>query len=673
VTTLSAATPATADGDEQLRRIAAVATAAVWMLLLATITLDYARGGTHAVLGLLQGFTLYAVVALLAYGALGTALTRSRPRNLLGWLALGVACGHGLGFFAGAYGDLALERGWGGADVGIWVSNWVWVPGYWIVPTFLLLLFPDGRLPSPRWRPVAAMAAAGLVVSMAGWATMPYLEQDVPLVTEATQPVTLPFAARLLEIGGLLGIASAVAGIVALLVRHARASGAQRLQVRWVLLGGVATLVLLAAGFTAGPAGPPIIALGMVQLPVAMAIGVFRHRLWDVDVVINRSLVYGALTLLVLATYVATVSLLGGLLGRETGAPLVATALVALGVNPVRQRLQLWVNEALHGQREDPYTALARLVERLDAVDGAGSALDASAETVRRVIRAGYAAVEVRGALRSVAGAAPSSAEAVHVVPLTVRGEPVGTLQVAMPSGGESLETGQRQLLADLARHVAVAVHTEQLTADLQASRRSLVEAREEERRRIRRDLHDELGPTLASVAMRIEQAREADNPAAAAALDGLPEHVRGAVRSVRSLVENLRPAALDELGLAEALRAQMRHLSGGDLRFDVDIDEDLGVLSAAVDAAAYRIISEALANAVRHAAASVCRVTVRREGPVLRLEVADDGIGLDDVVQAGVGLRSMRERATEVGGVFAIAPRPSGGTVVRAELPVDA
>jgi signal transduction histidine kinase len=673
VTTLSAAARATADDDERLRTIATVATATVLVLLLATFALDYARGGVDAVLGLVRGFTLYAVVALLAYGALGTALTRSRPRNLLGWLSLGVAGAHAAGFFAGAYGDLALEHGWRGADIGIWVANWVWVPGYWIVPTFLLLLFPDGRLPSRRWRPVAAMAAAGLLVSMAGWATMPYLEQDVPLVTNATQPFTLPFAARLMEIGGLLGIASAGAGVVALLVRHARASGAQRLQVRWVLLGGVATVLLLAAGFTAGPAGAPIIALGMLQLPLAMAIGVFRHRLWDVDVVINRSLVYGALTLLVLATYVAMVSLLGGLLGRETGAPLVATALVAIGANPVRQRLQLWVNEALHGQREDPYTALARLVERLDAADGAGAALDAAAETVRRVVRAGYAAVEVRGALRSVAGAAPSSAEGVHVVPLTVRGEPVGTLLVAMPPGSEGLEAAQRRLLADLARHVAVAVHTEQLTSDLQASRRGLVEAREEERRRIRRDLHDELGPTLASVAMRIEQAREAGGPSAAAALDGLPEHVREAVRSVRSLVENLRPAALDELGLPEALRAQVRRLSGGDLGFDVDIDDDLGSLSAAVDAAAYRIISEALANAVRHAAGSVCRVRVQRESSVLRLEVVDDGVGLGDVVQAGVGLRSMRERAAEVGGVCTVAPGPGGGTAVRADLPVEA
>ena len=643
----------------------------MWLLLLATFALDYARGGFGAVLGLVRGFTLYAFVALLAYGALGTALTQSRPRNLLGWLSLGVAGAHALAFCAGAYGDLGLERGWGGADVGIWLGNWTWVPGYWIVPTFLLLLFPDGRLPSPRWRPVATVAAAGMAVSAVGWATLPYLEQDVPLVTEASQPVTLPFAARLLEIGGLLGIASAGAGIIALLVRHARASGAQRLQVRWVLLGGVTTLVLLAAGFTAGPAGAPIIALGMVQLPLAMAIGVFRHRLWDVDVVINRSLVYGALTLLVLATYVATVSLLGGLLGRETGAPLVATALVALGVNPVRQRLQLWVNEALHGQREDPYTALARLVERLDAADGAGAALDASAETVRRVIRAGYAAVEVRGALRSVAGRVPTGGEAVHMVPLTVRGEPVGTLQVAMPSGGENLDASQRRLLADLARHVAVAVHTEQLTADLQASRRSLVEAREEERRRIRRDLHDELGPTLASVAMRIEQARDGDGAAAAAALEGLPEHVRDAVRSVRHLVENLRPAALDELGLADALRTQAQQLSGGRLHVELEIADDLGPLSAAVDAAAYRIVSEALANVVRHAAATTCRLTVKTQEDTLMLEIRDDGMGLPEVMHPGVGLRSMRERAAEVGGHCTVAAVPTGGTIVRATLPV--
>lgn len=663
--------PTVADGAVRLRRLAALAASAVWALLAATIVLDMVRGGGAAVLGLVRGFTLYAVVALLAYGALGTALTRSRPRNVLGWLSLAVAGAHALSFAAGAYGELGLVRGWPGADLAIWMNNWVWVPGYWLVPTFLLLLFPDGQLPSRRWRPVAAVAALGLITSTAGWATWPYAEQDVPLFTAAAQPVTLPFADRLLEIGGLLGIASAVAGIAALLVRHSRASGAERLQVRWVLLGGVATVLLLAVGFMAGTAGVVFIALGMAQLPVAIAIAVFRHRLWDVDVVINRSLVYGTLTLLVLATYVATVSLLGGLLGRGTGAPLLATALVAIGVNPVRERVQLWVNEALHGQREDPYTALARLVERLDAADGAGAALDASAETVRRVIRAEYAAVEVRGARRSAAGTPPTTRESLHAVPLTVHGDPVGTLQVAMPSRGDSLDAADRRVLSDLARHIAVAVHTEQLTADLQASRRSLVEAREEERRRIRRDLHDELGPTLASVAMRIEQARHADPTAAAALLDGLPEHVRGAVRSVRHLVENLRPAALDELGLPAALRAQVRQLSAGTLHFELEIDDDLGPLSAAVDAAAYRVVSEALANVVRHAAATTCRLTVKTQDDVLVLEICDDGVGLPSLLRPGVGLRSMRERAAEVDGLCTVAAAPAGGTLVRATLPV--
>jgi signal transduction histidine kinase len=669
VTTLSAAAAARSGDHPPLRRVALAAVIGVWGLLLAALVFEALLSGADLLAEIARGLSLYGYVALVAYGTLGTVLVWLRPRNRLGWVALAVAAAHGLSFATGTYGIVAGERGWPGAGETTWVGSWIWVVGYWGVPTFLLMLFPDGRLPSRRWLPLAWAAAIGLLLSLLGWATLPYADRDVPMDPDILQPLVLPFAETLMSVGGLLGIASTLGALASLVVRHRRAAGVERLQVRWALLGGAATTLLLAAGFAAGTgtAGNALLALAMVPLAAAVAVGVLRHRLWDVDLVINRSLVYGVLSLGVLGTYVATVTLLGGLLGRGTGAPLVATALVAIGVNPLRVRLQRWANEALYGQRDDPHTALRRLVERLDATDGSGTALDEAAETVRRAVRADHVAIEVDDVVRSEAGRTRRDVEGPVTVPLLVRGERVGTLLVAMPRS-DALEPGERELLDDLAHRVAIAVHTERLTSDLQESRRRLVEAREEERRRIRRDLHDELGPTLASVAMRIEQASQAD--AGPAALDGLPERVREAVRSVRGLVDDLRPAALDELGLAVAVRARVRHFEEGGLHVDVEIDEDLGPLSAAVDVAAYRIVSEALANVGRHASAARCRVLVTRRGDEILLEVSDDGTGLPAVPRAGVGLRSMRDRAAEVGGSCLVESTPGSGSTVRAVLP---
>lgn len=656
-----------------LRRPAVWLATTVWATLLLVIGLETAVSGRDVARELVSGFSGYAIIALLAYGALGTGLALRRPRHGLGWLALGIAAGHGIALATGAYSYLAVERGLPGADWAVWAASWTWVPPYLMVPTFLLLLFPDGRLPSRRWRPVGGVAAAGVALATLGWATLPYGQHDKPIGVEATHPIGLPFAETVLNVGSALAVVGALVALAALVVRDRRSGGVERQQVRWVLLGGAATAVLLVSAIAAGPngGGAAVVAVAMLPLPAAMAVGVLRHRLWDVDVVINRSLVYAVLTIGVLGTYVGTVSLLGGLLGRGTGAPLVATALVAVGINPVRQRVRAWVNEALYGQREDPYTALARLVERLGAADGATSALSGVADTVCRVLRSPYAEVEVGGAPRSVSGEHSADHGELFTIPLSFRGERIGSLQVALP-GRVELDPNERQLLDDLARHIAVAAHTEQLTEDLRRSRQQLVEAREEERRRIRRDLHDELGPTLASVAMRVEQVRATStDPHSATTLAGVPERVREAVATVRSLVAGLRPAALDELGLAEAVREQARRFHGPALHVKVDVAEDLGPMSAAVDVAAYRIVSEALANVVRHSNAKNCRVTVRRADGKLHVEVVDDGRGLPNVPGPGLGLSSMRERAAEVGGTCTITPHPGGGTVVCAQLPV--
>ena len=251
-----------------------------------------------------------------------------------------------------------------------------------------------------------------------------------------------------------------------------------------------------------------------------------------------------------------------------------------------------------------------------------------------------------------------------------------GELVLGRRGSGEPFGLADRRLLEDLARQAAAAVHAVRLTADLQRSRQRLVSAREEERRRLRRDLHDGLGPTLAALGLKLETARSrlSGDPRADALLADLAERTQRAVSDIRQLVYALRPPALDELGLLGALRqvasaagAPASHGSGVGL----EMPDRLPPLPAAVEVATYRVAQEALTNVVRHSRARACTIRLQVAGAALRLSIEDDGCGLPANHRAGVGLASMRERAEELGGTFDIEPRPGGGTCVQVVLPL--
>ncbi|HEX2729126.1 MAG TPA: sensor histidine kinase, partial [Rubrobacteraceae bacterium] len=262
-------------------------------------------------------------------------------------------------------------------------------------------------------------------------------------------------------------------------------------------------------------------------------------------------------------------------------------------------------------------------------------------------------------------------------LPLAYQGELVGRLILTPRSPGEEFTSSDRRLLDDLARQAGVAVHAVRLTADLQRSRERLVTAREEERRRLRRDLHDGLGPQLAAQTLKVGSARSLyprDPAAAEALMIELETDMEAALTDVRRLVYDLRPPALDELGLAGAIREAAAQYEGPEsarsLRISVDVPERVPHLPAAVEVAVYRITQEALTNVVRHADAGSCLVRISLAG-ALELEITDDGIGMPADHPAGVGLASMRERAIELGGTCEILPAPNGGTRVLARLPL--
>jgi signal transduction histidine kinase len=425
-----------------------------------------------------------------------------------------------------------------------------------------------------------------------------------------------------------------------------------------------------------------LIAGALALVPVAVGIAIVHEHLYDIDVIISRSLVYGVLTAGVIVTYVSVVSVVGGVLGMESGyvGPLVATGVVAVAFQPVRERLQARVARWVYGAQADPYESLAQLGRRLESTIEPEAVLPAVVESVATVMRLPYAGVELatEDGFQLVASHGIPTLHTTELL-LTHQGKTIGRMVLGHASADATLTSRERSLLEDLVRQAGIAVHGVRLTMALQHSRERIVHAREEERRRLHRDLHDGLGPTLAGLTLQLGVLRRLidDDPRSAVALAGQVESAaRQAVPDLRRVVHELRPPALDELGLVAALRQQALALSAPDasgqaVGVTVEADAVLPVMSAATEVAAYRIAMEAITNAVRHAAARRCQVRISKDGE-LRLEICDDGSGIPEHPVAGVGLVSMQERAAELGGSCTIARGPQGGTVVTAALPLE-
>ena len=608
--------------------------------------------------------TLFALVSFVVGGLIFWRRSDDRVALLV---ALALVTFGGI-FFSGPHDVLAARSTlWRGA-VGLvrFLGN-----------TGLLLsffLFPDGRF-VPRW--TRAPAAVFVVLAI------PIYLVRVPPVVRWLDPIVPALIVAMLLMGG-----------VAQIYRYVRVSaGLERQQTKWVVLGISISIVcdvvaaILVPRLVTTPsvfvalAAYTILTLGVLCVPLSIGIAVLRYHLWDIDLLINRTLVYVTLTATVVAIYVLVVGYLAALF-RTSGnllISLVATGIVAVVFQPLRERLQRGINRLLYGARDEPYTVLEHLGQRLQSTIEPDAVLPAIVATVRDALKLPYVAI----ALDQDGGAAMAEA-GVRVadplrVPLAYRGMPIGHLLLGPRSAGEAFSSADRRLIDLLARQAGVAAHAVHLTADLQRSRERLVLAREEERRRLRNDLHDGLGPQLAGLTLKIQTARLrlAHDPLADDLLADLVEQTQGAVAQIRRVVYDLRPPALDELGLLSALQegaAQLGREGATGVRIHLDMPERLPPLPAAVEVASYRIALEALTNVVKHARARTCRLRLALDvpGAALLLTVRDDGQGIAADHPIGVGLRSMRERATELGGMLMVEAVATGGTLVTARLPLQ-
>ncbi len=569
-----------------------------------------------------------------------------------------------------------------------------------------LLLFPDGKLPDwsvRRWRPPAIAGHLLGPLATFGMLVFGYV------LTWALHGEPASFVA-------FYGVVVPVVGISSQGVRYLGSNGSERQLSKTLILAltlSLAAALALGAGLWLSSTGPidlpgdtryslervafVVFPLLFALLPLSLTAIVLRYRLWEIDLVINRSLVYGGLTALIVAIYGVVVGGLGVLLGAQGGVPLAvaATVVVAILFQPLRAWLQRRVNRLMYGERDDPVAVLTRLGRQLETAVTPDALLPAVTASVAQALRLPYVAIAVTegAALKilaqypdqaaswpaSAAGrperlsSAPSQAETV-LFPLIRHGVAIGGLFVAPRSAGESFSRADRRLLTSLAQRAGAAVETVQLTSDLQRSRERLVLAREEERRRLRRDLHDGLGPQLAALTLKLDAARnvlDANPQQAGQLLDQVKAQAQVAIGDVRRLVYDLRPPALDQLGLVGALQQQATQITTAGLAVQVAAPPDLLALPAAVEVAAYRIAAEALANAVRHSRGQRCIIWLCLDD-AFYVAVDDDGVGLPADLRAGVGLLSMRERAEELGGACRVERRPEGGTRVIARLPID-
>lgn len=632
---------------------------------------------------------------MVAYGlgaTVGAAIACRRPDNLIGWAVCVCALVLSVSGFSEEYSVYALLTAPGFLPAGekvAWLGSWSWEAGAGAGLSFVLLLFPDGRLPSRRWRPVAWILGVNVAANAVLEAVAPGpLQHEFAFVVN---PWGVDAAASVLgplrEAGWTLLVGNMVIVTVGLVLRRRRAIGIERQQIKVLVYAGVVmglALLLQDLAYVEGVGTPRMVqalaAAALLAIPTALGVALLRYRLYDIDLAINRTIVVGGLVAFITGLYLVIVVGVGGVVGQAGQQHLwlsvTATAVVAVLFEPVRRRLQRGANRLVFGQRAEPLEAVSGLGQRLEAVEAAEALLPAVAETVADALRLPYVAIRLLNGEELVevaAGGQPTGAQV--VLPLTYQSEQVGQLVVS-PRAGEELGQADHRLLAELARQAGAAANAVRLTANLRRSQQRLMLTREEERHRLRRDLHDGLGPLLAGVRLGLEGARRSlpAGYAAAAALDCLGDQVQAATNEVRRLVDDLRPTLLEDVGLVQALKQQAAHFSTtvgdtGRLQVSVEAPNLLGPLPAGVELAAYRIATEALTNTARHAHARCCTIRLSRND-TLRLRVEDDGVGLG-TSRLGVGIPSMRERAAALGGTCTIDPRPSGGTAVTAELPL--
>jgi signal transduction histidine kinase len=655
-----------------------------------------------------------SVIEALVFAGLGVLVARRRPRHPVGWILIGVGLTLALSADGSLYAVLDYRNHQGQLPLGALAEllNLFWIPGILLIPLGVLN-FPDGVLPSQRWRSgVWAYAAIGAALVVAFYAvaigdlTAPRIN-IVPStgdIAEFDNPAGALGA--LYTVWAALVSIGSVAALVALAMNYRRSSGERRQQLKWFLLGtGIFLLIALPAvvipNANLGPPqlGPTIFDIAFLAPPITIAIGILKYRLYDVDVVISRTLVYGALAAFITAVYVGIAVGLGALVGSggksNLGLSIVATAIVAVGFQPVRQRLQKVANRLVYGTRATPYEVLSQFSERV----AESYAVDDVMPRMARVLAEGTGAqradiwLRAGGSLHVAASwpadAAPRDPVAVtdgviamtsspdRIVAVSQSTELLGALSVTKRAG-EQLTPMEEKLLDDLAHQAGLVLSNVALTADLQlrleelrASRQRVVSAQDEERRRLERNLHDGAQQHLVALKVKLglaEMLLGRDAGRASATLEQLKTDADEALETLRDLARGIYPPLLADRGLVAAVESQARKATVA-VRVD---GQGTGRYSQEVEAAVYFSVLEALQNVQKYAGASSARVTLRESEDRLEFRIEDDGRGFDvATVARGSGLTNMEDRLDALGGELRVVSSVGKGTSLQGWLAI--
>jgi signal transduction histidine kinase len=648
------------------------------------------------------------VFGSLVFPAVGAVLASRRAGGAIGWICLAVGLAVGFVAVTGSAAKYALVAHPGQVPGGhylAWASAWTWMIFIGLIAIYLVLLFPTGAPPSPRWRPVAWIAGIAIAVGSIGMAFAPGRLEDAPVKLD--NPVGIEGAKTPLAVlatAGFLGFAACVlAAVASMVVRFRHSRGTERQQLKWFASATLFTTVVFFLGVLATPLVPSAVSTALqsaslvafLTLPVAAGIAILKYRLYDLDLVLNKTVVYAALAVFITALYVGIVVGIGALLGAAGNVYLsiLATAIVALAFQPARARAQRLANRLVYGKRASPYEVLAEFADQVARSMAAEEILPRMAHTVADATGARTSEVWLRsgsqlrlaaawpgpanGSMLALAnGHLPPFPDAVRAVEVRHHDELLGALAITK-APGESLAPIEEKLLNDVASQAGLVLRNARLTSELlarldelQASRQRLVTAQDEERRRLERNLHD--GAQQHLVALKVNLGLVARQAGAgsplASTLVALQAATDEAIEALRDLARGIYPPLLADRGLAAALEAQGRKSPVA-----VEIrDEGVARYPQDIEAAVYFCALEALQNVAKFAHARSATVTLAEEDGSLRFSVLDDGDGFDPALAGrGAGLQNMGDRVEALGGALDIVSAPGSGTTVSGSIPV--
>ena len=664
-----------------------------------------------------RGFTgLWA----LGFGGMGALLTLRRPSHPVGWILAAAGLLAAVDFVSFEYGLAAADhRGLPAGEYVAWPQQWIWVPFIALITVYLPLLFPDGRLPGPRSRRVSWAAGGFTAIAVTGLALSP--GSDRPNLPALKNPFGVPlpagsFDAISFALAGLLGCA--VLAVCSLFARARRGTDVERQQIKWLAYSGclvaltlVPSMLLSLTPGIAARIAEGALTLAILTVPAAVAVAMLKYRLYDLDIVVRKTVVAALVAGAFTAVYAIVVVAVGAVTGRPGSSPLTfaAAALAAVLLQPVRARAGLLADRLVYGKRATPYEVLSEFSGQMAGAYSVEDVLPRMAAMVGQATGAERAEVWMRtGGTEQLAAAWPAQAlfapppgeplaallpvtpappapaltaapEAdraqngrVHIFEVEHLGKRLGSLRVTS-SPREPLTAAGERLVQAVAGQAGLILRNVGLVEDLRASRQRLVAAADQARRDLERDLHDGAQQQIVALMAKLRLARNqlARDPAVAGqTLAEAQAEAQQTLQDLRDLARGIHPSVLADQGILAAVKSRIGRLPIG-VRLTAGPELAGARYPDQIEGAAYFLVCEALVNVVKHARASRVQVRLSDDGSRLRVEITDDGAGFVPADAAGSGLTGLADRIEAVGGSLSIRSRPGTGTRLAGELPV--